>query len=132
MEQVAEQALDHVYDWIWQMGELQGIIPPFCVEITLVDGSRHYLHSIPSRNMQTLSLVLRVWDLRAFRKEELLELRAKLDGHCTKEDLGDPHTLHPKLDWADIRLHLQNINYAIEWNDTVWPREERPQFGFIK
>lgn len=126
-----ELAIHHVYDWIWELGSMPGIIPPFCIEVMLSDGSNYYLHSIPERNEHTLSMVMRVWDFRSFTADDIDDLKQNLNGAHTRADLGDFEKIHPKLDWADVRLPLSNINYAIEWNDRVWPREDRPILGLI-
>lgn len=125
------EPVDHVYDWIWQLSDMKGIIPPFCIELSLMDGSRYYLHSVPVRDPKTLSLVLRVWDFRAFSSDEIEQFKQKLNISCSRDEDYTEKDYHPKLDYADLRLHLQNINYAIEWNDKVWPREQRPKMGFL-
>ncbi|MBW8012155.1 MAG: hypothetical protein FVQ83_13120 [Chloroflexi bacterium] len=123
----------HVYDWIWQMGKAEGVVPPFCVEVTLNDGNSYYLHSVPDRDEKTLSLVLRIWDFRTITPETMEEIKQNLNKLRSRGELQDNlDKIHPSLDWADIRLNLQNINYVIEWNDRLWPREERPQFGLLK
>lgn len=126
-----EQAVHQVYDWIWEMGSMEGIIPPFCVEVMLNDGSNYYLHSIPQRNEQTLSLVMRVWDFRAFTPEDVDELKQNLNTVGSRGNLETFANEHPKLEWADIRMPLADVDYAIEWNDRIWPREDRPLFGLI-
>ena len=122
---------DQVYGWVSQISGMEEVIPPFCIEMNLTDGSRYFLHSIPTQDEQTMSLILRVWDLRAFSEKELVELRSNLNHPDTLAKLMNSKKIHPNLDYADIRLHLANINYVIEWNDQVWPREERPQLGLI-
>ncbi|MEK6221260.1 MAG: hypothetical protein N2D54_03335 [Chloroflexota bacterium] len=125
------ETVDYVYKWIWQLADMQGVIPPFCVELTLIDGTRVFLHSVPEKNDKTESLILRFWDFRALDEEDIQELKTNLSDSCTMKDQENPKDIHPGLDWADLRLHIQNISYAIEWNDSLWPREERPQFGLI-
>jgi hypothetical protein len=119
------EIVDQVYNWIWQLGKISGITPPFCLQINLFDGSKFYFHSIQAQEEQTQSLVMRVWDLRSFTPEEIESLKEKLKVVENRSKLENPREIHPKLDWADVRLHLQNINYAIEWNDHLFPREER-------
>lgn len=126
-----EESVHHVFDWVWQMGSMEGVIPPFCIEVMLNDGSNYYLHSIPQRDEKTLSLVMRVWDFRAFTPDDIDELKQNLNELRSRGDLENYQDVHPKLDWADVRLPLANVNYAIEWNDRNWPREERPKFGLI-
>lgn len=117
--------VDHVYSWIWQLGKLPGIIPPFCVEVNLMDGNSFYIHSVQQQDEETKSLILRIWDFRSFTPDDIEALKTNLALVENRGNLEDPHNLHPKLDWADVRLHLQNINYAVEWNDRLLPREER-------
>lgn len=127
-----EKHVDHVYDWIWQMGSLPGFIPPFCLEVVLRDGTRHFLHSVPERDQHTQSLVLRIWDFRAFSGQgEIDQLKRHLNQLHDRADLSDGRNIHPKLDWANLRLHLADIHYIVEWNDKLWPIEERPKFGFV-
>ena len=119
------EIVDHVYSWIWQLGNVEVITPPFCVQVNLTDGTSFYLHSIQSQDDATKSLVMRVWDLRSFTPEDIGDLKKKLSEEENRKKLETPEEIHPKLDWADVRLHLQNINYAVEWNDHLFPREER-------
>ncbi|MCH7571901.1 MAG: hypothetical protein IH891_03195 [Planctomycetes bacterium] len=126
-----DQAVHHVYDWVWQMGSMEGIIPPFCVEVMLNDGSNYYLHSIPQRDEHTLSMVMRVWDFRSFTPEDVEDLKQNLNNLGSPGDLENYKGVHPKLEWADVRLPLANVNYAIEWNERVWPREDRPRLGLL-
>ncbi len=120
-----EERIDHVYGWIWQMGTMQGVIPPFCVEVNLMDGTTYFLHSVPEQDNESKSLVMRVWDFRSFSQEDIEELKSRLNTLENRAQLQDLRAVHPKLDYADVRLHLQNINYAVEWNDRLLPREER-------
>jgi hypothetical protein len=41
------QGIDYVSDWLWQ---ISGIVPPFCVEIILSDGSKYFLHSVNGKD----------------------------------------------------------------------------------
>lgn len=117
--------IDHVYDWIWKLGDIPGVIPPFCVELNFIDGANYFLHSIHSKDNKTKSMVMRVWDFRSFNQDDIEDLKAKLNNYNSREQLEDTGNIHPKLDWADIHLHLGNINYVIEYNDRLFPREER-------
>lgn len=126
-----DEITDHVYKWIWQLGDMEGVIPPFCVELSIKDGNRLFLHSTPKKDDRTESIILRFWDIRSFNEDDLQKLKEKLNTSCTMEDMENPKDIHPNLDWADVRLHIQDINYAIEWNDNLWPREKRPGFGLI-
>ncbi len=128
----AEQAAaeDHVYDWIADLSEMKNAIPPFCVELAMMDGSGFYLHSIPEKDELTQSIVLRIWDLRNFSENEILQMKQNIQS-CSRKDLDNPHKIHPKLDWADLHAHMQDIRYVVEWNGNIWPREERPHYGLL-
>jgi len=128
----AEQAAaeDHVYDWMGNLSGMKGVIPPFCVELAMVDGSGFYLHSIPEKDELTQSIVLRIWDLRNFSENEVLEMKENIQS-CSREDLDDPKKIHPKLDLADVHAHMQDIRYVVEWNGKLWRREERPHYGLL-
>ena len=66
------QGIDYVADWIGQIGD---IVPPFCVEIVLSDGGRYFLHSVSGKDDETKSIVIRIWDLRAFSPQEIDDLK---------------------------------------------------------
>lgn len=122
------QGLDYVADWIWQ---IRDIVPPFCVEIVLSDGSRYFLRSVSGKDDQTKSLVIRIWDFRAFSIQEIEDLKKRINQIKSRSELSNEQEIHPKLDWAN--LHLKNINqiaYCVEWHDRIWPEENRPKIGF--
>lgn len=121
------QGIDYVADWILQIGDL---VPPFCVEIVLKDGSRYFLHSISGKDDDTKSLVIRIWDLRAFSSQEIDVLKDKLNQLKSRNDLSNEQMIHPKLDWANLRLNISQIAYCIEWHDRLWPEDNRPKIGF--
>lgn len=121
------QGIDYVADWILQIGD---IVPPFCVEIVLKDGSRYFLHSISGKDDGTKSLVIRIWDLRAFSSQEIEVLKDKLNQIKNRNDLSNEQMIHSKLDWANLRLNINQIAYCIEWHDRLWPENNRPKIGF--
>lgn len=120
-------SIDYVADWIWQIND---IVPPFCVEIVLKDNSRYFLHSISGKEDETQSLVIRIWDLRAFTLRDIDELKEKLNQIKSRSDLNNEQMIHPKLDWANLRLNINQIAYCIEWHDRLWPDDNRPKIGF--
>ena len=125
-------ALDWVQDWLWSINT---IVPPLCVELVLKDGSRYYLHSALQKEKETQTGVVRIWDFRAFDESEIDELKAKLNALSSREALTQPHAVHPKLDWANLYLRVDDIAHCIEWHDRLWPeseRPERPRIGFIE
>ena len=119
---IQKVGLDWVLDWLKAMcqGEL---IPPFCVEIVLKDGARYNLHSIVESDDETRSMCARIWDLRAFHPHEILELKQKLNQINKRSELGQAIALHPKLDWANLHLHYDDISYCVEWHDRIWPED---------
>ena len=111
-------------DWVlgWLKAMCQGeIIPPFCVEIVLKDGTRYNLHSIIDFDDETRTFCARIWDLRAFRPADIIELRNKLNQIHVRSELAPAESVHPKLDWANVHLHHDDVAYCVEWHDRVWP-----------
>lgn len=115
--------IDWVLDWLKLMckGEL---IPPFCVEVVLKDGARYYLHSIVDFEDESATICARIWDLRALNAKEIEDLKQKLNQVRSRADLAPAEALHPKLDWANLRLHYSDIAYCVEWHDRMWPSDE--------
>lgn len=120
-------SVDYVADWVWNVGD---IVPPFCVELVLRDGSRYCLHSVSAKNEDTKTLVLRIWDLRALTEADLEELKQNLNKAIDRSELLKEQKIHPKLDWANLRVHLEDIAYCVEWHDRLWPEDDRPKIGF--
>jgi hypothetical protein len=120
-------------DWVvgWLRAMCQGeLIPPFCVELVLRDNTRHYLHSIVAFEEETRTLCARIWDLRAFLPKEIDELKLRLNSIRTRKELSPASGVHPKLDWANLQLHFEDIAYCVEWHDRLWPEDARPKIGF--
>ncbi|HEY4902908.1 MAG TPA: hypothetical protein VIH89_05490 [Candidatus Sulfotelmatobacter sp.] len=119
-----KMASDWVLGWLKNMcvGE---IIPPFCVELVLKDGTRYHLHSILELDDQTRTLCARIWDLRAFHAEEIDELKQRLNQIRTRNGLAPAERVHPKLDWANLHLHYEDVAYCVEWHDRIWPDAKR-------
>ena len=113
--------------WLWGIG---GLVPPFCVEVVLRDTTRHYLHSVLQYDKESETGIIRVWDLRAFTATELEDLKRCLNEIGNRSGLSPAERVHPKLDWANIYLHSDDVTYCIEWHDRLWPQEERPKIGF--
>jgi hypothetical protein len=121
-------------DWVlgWLKAMCKGKpIPPLCVELFLKDGTQHYLHSILAFEDETRTLCARIWDLRAFGPKEIDELKQRLNQSHMPSGAEQADPVHPKLDWANIRLHYDDIAYHIEWHDRIWPDDERPKIGFV-
>ena len=124
-----DKAIDYNKDWVWLIND-EELIPPFCVEVILTNGDRYFLHSIIAKDDETKSMVVRIWDLRAFEEEDIKQLKDTLNTTRDRSALADAKKIHPKLDWANVRMNLNNIDYCVEWNDRLWPEEKRPQVGF--
>ena len=116
-----------VNDWLW---EINGVVPPFCVEIILRDTTRYYLHSVLQHDNESGTGVIRIWDLRAFTETELQDLKQRLNNIRDRSELSSAEWVHPQLDWANVYLHTDGVAYCIEWHDRLWPQEERPKIGF--
>jgi hypothetical protein len=109
---------------------MQGIIPPFALEIVLRDRSHFFVHSVSLRDEITRSLIARIWDFRACSDEDIEQIKASLNNLRNRSDLEDIHKIHSRLDWANLRLDLDEIAYCIEWHDRLWPEAEKPAIGF--
>jgi hypothetical protein len=113
---------DWVLGWLKLMcrGEM---IPPFCVEVALRDGARYSLHSVLECDDDTRTLCFRIWDLRALSEADVAELKETLNGIRNRGDLARAEKLHPKLDWANVHAHYDDVTYCVEWHDRIWPKE---------
>jgi hypothetical protein len=123
-------ALDWVVGWLKLMCK-GGLIPPFCVEIVLRDSTRYFLHSIVAFEDDTRTMCARIWDLRALRPKEVDELKQRLNKLRDRAKLSPAEKVHPKLDWANLHLHYDDVTYCVEWHDRLWPEDDRPKFGFV-
>lgn len=122
-------AVDSVFGWLEAISG-GGIIPPFSVELVLRNGTHHSLHSVISFDRETRTMCARIWDLRAFEPKEIEELKQGLNKIHDRQNLADAEGLHPKLDWANLRLHFDDVAYCIEWHDRLWPADSTPKIGF--
>lgn len=113
--------IDQVLGWLKVMCRGGGIIPPFCVEVVLRDGARYNLHSVLDCDDETKTMCFRIWDLRALSEGDVAELKQKLNGIRDREKLSPAEKVHPKLDWANVRVHYEDVSYCIEWHDRIWP-----------
>ena len=123
-------AVDWVLGWLEAMCQ-GGLVPPFCVELVLRNGTKYYLHSIVAFEKDTQTMCARIWDLRAFEPKEIEELKQRLNGIRDRNELGSAEKVHPKLDWANLHLHFDDVVYCVEWHDRLWPAEGWPKkIGF--
>ena len=116
-----------VNSWLWK---IDGLVPPFCVEVVLRDTTRYYLHSVLEHDENSDTGIIRIWDLRAFTEIELEDLKRHLNNIKDRSELSSAEQIHPKLNWANVRLHAEDVVYCIEWHDRLWSWEERTKIGF--
>jgi hypothetical protein len=114
--------IDQVLGWLKVMCG-GGMIPPFCVEVVLKDGARYSLHSVLECDDETRTMCFRIWDLRALSEADVAELKQKLNNIRNREELSPAGKVHPKLDWANMRAHYEDVSYCVEWHDRIWPTE---------
>lgn len=108
--------------------EIDGIVPPFCVEMVLADGSRYSLHSITSQDEETGAAVVRIWDYRGLSDEEVDAVRDQVMALDDGDRLLEPASLHPRLAWAAVRMRLPDIAHCVESYAPLWPeRREQPR-----
>jgi hypothetical protein len=69
-------------------------------------------------------MMVRIWDLRALTSGDIQDLKQTLNGIRDRQTLVDEGLLHPKLDWANVHLRYDDISYAIEWHDRIWPNDK--------
>jgi hypothetical protein len=93
------------------------------VEVVLRDGARYSLHSVLECDDETRTICFRIWDLRALSQADVAALKQALNDIRDREELSPAENLHPKLDWANVRVHYEDVSYCIEWHDRIWPKE---------
>ena len=107
---------------------IDGIVPPFCVEVVLADGSRYSLHSITSHDHETGAAVVKIWDYRGLSDEEVDAVRDQVMALEDRAPLLETGSLHPRLDWAAVRMRLADVAHCIESYAPLWPeRQEQPR-----
>lgn len=114
---------DFVLGWL-KLLRNGDLTPPFCVELALKDGAHYNLHSVLRCDDATRTMIVRIWDLRALDQNEIPVLKKNLNQVRDRKALADEHALHPKLDWANVHLHYDDISYCVEWHDRIWPDTE--------
>lgn len=121
---------DYVADWIERLTG-PADLPPLCLELFLRDGRSYYVRTVAAYDKDSGSVVIRIWDMRALGAEETVGLLEKLN-ELKREDkpMDDPSNIDPKLDQANLRVHIGDIAYCIEWHDRFWPVEMKRTFGF--
>jgi len=120
--------VDSIVGWITR---IDGIVPPFCVELVMRDGQRYFLHSYCTFDEQSETMVVKIWDVRELAPGDIDQIKKRLK-EISQTGANEPPTLHPTLDWANLHARCDEILYCIEWHDRSWPDEGRPKLGFGK
>jgi len=131
--------LDYGRWMIWFLSEMTGgPLPPYLLEIVMRDGRSFYVHSGNSRNEESWSVVVNVWDLRAIDEQAEIEIKKKISELKLWTDAikGEPSDLHPKLSIGRLRCKLEDIAYVVEWWTRNWeidkyfPNDGTKKMGF--
>ena len=81
------------------------------------------LHSVLDCDEQTRTMCFRIWDLRALPEADVAALKQTLNGMRDREGLAPAEKVRPKLDWANVRVHYDDVSYCVEWHDRIWAKE---------
>lgn len=114
---------DPLHAFLRSLGVRRGIIPPFALELVLVDDMYYYVHSVEEAEEDSVSIAIRIWDTRNLDDDELGSLRWVIAELGDSSRLADPGSLHPHLDWGVLRIDIDQISYCIEWHHPLWPVE---------
>jgi len=132
--------LDYGRFLVWALSDMTGgTLPPYLLEIVLKDGRSFYVHSGNSRDEETRSVVVNVWDLRAVDPSAEAEIKKSLDQPKVWNEvkLKEAWDLHPLLSIGRLRCTLDDILYVVEWLNRYWslenflPKEIVRKMGFI-
>lgn len=114
---------DPLHAFLRSLGARSGVIPPFALELVLVDGMYYYVHSIEEAIEDSVSISVRIWDTRHLDEGELDRLKEETAELDDPSRLADPKSLHPDLDWGVLRIDIDQISYCVEWHHRLWPVE---------
>lgn len=132
--------LDYGRWMVWFLSEMTGgPIPPYLLEIVMRDGRSFYVHSGNSRDEETQSVIVNVWDLRAVGPDEETEIKTSLDSPAFWDEVKakEPWDLHPSLSIGRLKCKLDDISYVVEWWTRLWnlqdlfPKEKVKAMGFV-
>lgn len=108
-------------NFIWQLfDKLSGTLPPYLLEIVMVDGRSFYIHAFESRDEKTKSMILVVFDLSLIDPEEEYELKTRLDQTGHWSDSSSVDDLHTLLKLGRLHCSLDEIAYCVEWLGRRW------------
>jgi len=128
--------LDYGIFMIWSLSEMTGgPFPPYFLEVVMKDGKSFYVHSGNSRDEESKSVVVNIYDFRAMSidAEQSLQKSLELLTVIPKK----PWELHPKLSSGLLRCSLDSILYVVQWERSrIWdfeqqfPEATRRKMGF--
>ena len=122
-----DHSIDFCIDWFWRLDETP--IPPLCLEVILRDGSRYFVQSVIQKDDSNKSMVVRIWDMRAFTDSDIEDLKGKMNDRIREgKPLADVED--DNLDVANLRVHLDDLWYCIEWHNRFWPEDYKEKIGF--
>lgn len=125
---------------VWFLSEMTGgPLPPYLLEIVMRDGRSFYVHSGNSRDEETWSVIINVWDLRVIDPKTEAEIKNKLGEPQPWNEAKNrqPWDLHPALSIGRLRCKLDDISYVVEWWTRIWeiekffPEKVKKQIGFL-
>lgn len=114
---------DPLHAFLRNLSTRSGAIPPFALELVLLDGMYYYVHSVEAAADDSVSISIRIWDTRRLDEGDLEKLKKEVAGLDDPSRLADPKSLHPDLDWGVLRIDVDQISYCVEWHHTLWPVE---------
>jgi len=128
--------LDYGRLLIWNLSELTGgAFPPYFLEIVMKDGRSHFVHSGNSRDEETQSVVVNIYDFRTMGEKDIAELLTTVEE--IKVIPKKPSELHPQLSSGFLRCRLKDMLYVIQWErgrrwnfEQQFPEESRHKIGF--
>jgi len=97
---------------IWLLSELTGPpLPPYLLEIVMKDGRSYYVNTGNSRDDESQSVSVNVWDLRPVDEAANAELLQLLDNQkaWNEADPNRPWLFHPSLSIGRLRCKLDDI-----------------------
>src|SRR6266511_3420179 len=92
--------LDYGRWMVWFLSEMTGKpLPPYLLEIVMKDGRGFYVHSGNSRDEETQSVVVNIWDLRTVDSSTNAQILQLLDDPkaWNESDPSRPWLFHPSL-----------------------------------
>jgi hypothetical protein len=128
--------LDYARIMIWNLSELTGgPFPPYFLEIVMKDGKSYYVHSGNSRDDESKSVVVNIYDFRALSGEDVVDLLKTLESLSVIPE--KPSDLHSQLSYGLLRCKLDDISHVVQWArsrkwsfEQQFPEEIRKKMGF--